>query len=71
MKTIFKLVLLCNASKFILVHNHPSGDAAPSNDDINSSKRILQAGELLGISLMDSLIIGKNSYTSLVECGLL
>ena len=62
--------LLANATNFILIHNHPSGSTNPSNEDIRVSKRLKEAGNLLNIQMVDSLIIG-DTYYSLKENGLL
>ena len=48
-------------------HNHPSGETTPSQQDIQLTKRLYEAGELLGIKLLDHLIIGDGSFTSLKE----
>lgn len=55
----------------ILVHNHPSGDATPSREDCQFTKRVVEAGNLMGIPLLDHVIIGDNSYVSLRERGIL
>lgn len=57
--------LLCGAVSIIVVHNHPSGDAAPSKEDINVTKRIKKAGEVIGIGLLDHIIIGDGYYSFL------
>ena len=49
------------------MHNHPSGDATPSNNDISVTRSVSDAGELIGIKLLDHIIIGDNSYVSLKE----
>ncbi len=54
----------------IFVHNHPSGDPEPSRDDIATTKRLVEAGEILGIKVLDHLIIGDGKYISLKEKGL-
>ena len=54
----------------ILLHNHPSGDPTPSKEDCLYTRRIQQAGNLLGIPLLDHIIIGDNSYVSLKERGI-
>lgn len=59
------------AVNIILVHNHPSGDPSPSSEDIRVTKRMKEAGNLIGITLMDHIIIGDNKYISLKEQGLL
>ncbi|MDU2212035.1 MAG: JAB domain-containing protein [Eubacterium sp.] len=51
----------------MLLHNHPSGDAAPSHNDIAVTDRIVQAGKILGVQVIDHIIIGDNTYTSLKE----
>ncbi|MBQ1189747.1 MAG: hypothetical protein IIX57_04980, partial [Lachnospiraceae bacterium] len=51
--------------------NHPSGDPTPSNDDCMFTKRVAEAGKMIGISLLDHIIIGDNSYVSLKERGIL
>lgn len=60
-----------HAVNLALVHNHPSGDPAPSNEDIRLTKRAVQAAEIIGIRIIDHIIIGDNSYISLKERGLL
>ncbi|MDK2808036.1 MAG: repair protein RadC [Clostridiales bacterium] len=59
------------AIHMILIHNHPSGDPEPSNADVLITKRIEEAGTLLGIKLMDHIIIGDNRYISLKKKGIL
>lgn len=59
-----------DAVNMILVHNHPSGDPSPSPEDIRVTKRLKEAGDLIGITLMDHIIIGDNKYISLKEQGL-
>lgn len=69
-REIFVNALKYEAVNIIILHNHPSGDPTPSNDDIYSTKRIKEAGSLIGIKLMDHIIIGDNRYVSLKERGL-
>ena len=59
------------ASSMILAHNHPSGDASPSKDDLELTRRLKDAGELLGIEVLDHLIITADSHVSLKEQGIL
>ena len=54
-----------------MLHNHPSGDPTPSKEDIVVTKRMKEAGELLGVTLMDHIIIGDNRYISLKEQGMI
>ena len=66
---IFKRVLLSNAKNIIVAHNHPSGNTTPSNDDVFISKRLMEAGQLFGINLLDHIIIGDDEFYSLKENG--
>ncbi|MBF7016911.1 RadC family protein [Staphylococcus durrellii] len=83
-KTIFKGTLnssiihpreiYCEAIRWsshalIVAHNHPSGDVTPSNEDIKTTQRLVECGDILGIGLLDHIIIGHNNYLSLVESG--
>ena len=61
----------CHAVSLILVHNHPGGDPEPSGCDREITQRIYEAGELLGIRLLDHIIIGDRSYTSFKERGMM
>lgn len=67
----FKPALLANATAVILAHNHPSGDPTPSPEDIQITRSLAQAGNLLGIEVLDHLVIGDERYVSLKERGLL
>ncbi len=62
--------LLSSAAAIILIHNHPTGDPAPSSEDIAITKRLNEAAEIIGIKILDHIIIGE-SYMSFVERGLL
>lgn len=66
-RDIFAQALKYNAVSIILLHNHPSGDATPSRNDLAVTQRIREAGVIMGIHLIDHIIIGDNSYTSLKE----
>ncbi len=70
-REIFVQALKQEAVNIILIHNHPSGDPTPSAEDLRVTKRIREAGNFVGISLMDHIIIGDNRYISLKEQGLL
>lgn len=54
----------------IVVHNHPSGDPTPSRDDVEMTRQMVEAGQLLGIDVLDHIVIGRQSYVSLRERGL-
>jgi DNA repair protein RadC len=70
-REVFKSAILESAAAVILAHNHPSGDAAPSSDDIELTKRLLEAGEIIGIKVLDHVIIGDGQFISLKERGLM
>ena len=69
-REIFQKALLANAVSIIVMHNHPSGDPKPSREDVEITKRIAEAGKLIGIELLDHIIVG-DTYTSLKEKGYL
>ena len=66
-KVIFKTILLSNASAFIMVHNHPSGDSTPSKQDYEITNILKKASKLLDINFLDHIIIGNNNYISCME----
>lgn len=66
-RDIFKEAYLLSASSFICIHNHPSGDATPSNEDINITNHLKEIGILHGIGLVDHIIIGNNNYYSFYQ----
>lgn len=68
-REIFKEALLTDASSIICVHNHPSGNCNPSNEDINITKKLLELGNKLGIKLLDHMIIGNTNFYSFYENG--
>ena len=71
-REVFKLAYMMNAASIILAHNHPSGNAEPSSEDLAITKQLVDAGKILGIPLHDHIIVTENnSYTSLTERGLL
>jgi DNA repair protein RadC len=67
---VFEPALRAGAAQLILIHNHPSGDPEPSPQDRQMTERLRAAGDLLGILVTDHVIIGRSSYSSLVERGL-
>lgn len=69
-REVFIEALKHNAVHVILLHNHPSGDPTPSREDILITKRVINAGEIIGIKLIDHIIIGDGDYISLKEQGL-
>ena len=69
-REVFKAAILANAASLILAHNHPSGDPTPSPEDIAVTRRIAEAGELLGIELLDHVVVGHGGrFVSLKEKG--
>ena len=68
-REIFIQALTHHAVRIILVHNHPSGDAAPSTEDIAVTKRLIEAGKLIGIELLDHIIIGHQHFENLCSDG--
>lgn len=71
-REVFKRALMQNANSIILAHNHPSGDTTPSSEDISVTKRLDEAGNLLGVDVLDHIIVGANgNYKSFKEEGLL
>ena len=70
-REVFQRAIKRSSSAIILVHNHPSGDPSPSNEDIKITKRLQEAGNIVGIEVLDHIIIGDGNYCSLKEKGLL
>lgn len=70
-REVFKPAILASANALILAHNHPSGDPTPSSEDIGVTKRLVEAGKLLGIPVLDHIVVGENTYCSLTERGII
>jgi DNA repair protein RadC len=70
-REVFEPAIKYSAAQLIIVHNHPSGDPQPSQDDISITKRLIEAGKLLGIEVIDHIIITKNAFLSFQEYNLL
>lgn len=68
-REVFRAAMKCSSAAIICAHNHPSGDPAPSPEDIALTSRLLQAGEIVGIDVLDHLIIGDSRFVSLKEKG--
>ena len=68
-REVYKAAVLANAAAIIAVHNHPSGDPTPSPEDYALTERLKEAGEILGIRLLDHVVIGHNRFYSLVDHG--
>ena len=68
-REVFRDGLLANAAALVLAHNHPSGDPEPSRDDEAVTRRLVRAGELIGIELLDHLVVGGQRWVSLARRG--
>ena len=68
-REVYKVAILGNAASLILLHNHPSGDPTPSNEDLQITNRLCQIGEVLGIKVLDHVVIGDGRYVSFVDDG--
>jgi DNA repair protein RadC len=66
-REVFKVAIENNSASIILLHNHPSGNTEPSNEDITLTKKMVEAGKIFDIQVFDHLIIGGNNYTSFVD----
>jgi DNA repair protein RadC len=69
LRIIYKLALENNATSIILAHNHPSGNILPSEADIKLTQKIIDAGKIMNIKVLDHLIIGHNEYYSMADQG--
>ncbi|MBO5319027.1 MAG: JAB domain-containing protein [Ruminococcus sp.] len=70
-REVFQKALLANAVSIVLIHNHPSGECTPSREDIKVTQRLVEAGNILGIQVLDHIVIGRPGFTSLKEKGYL
>lgn len=71
-REVYRVAIAKNAASLILAHNHPSGDCEPSDDDVALTKRLSEAGGILGIEVLDHIIVGDGEgFISFKECGLL
>lgn len=70
-REVFKTACLSNAAACLLIHQHPTGDPTPSTEDISITRRLKEAGEIMGIKVLDHIIVGDGEYLSFVERGLL
>ena len=68
-REIFRDALLINAAALVLAHNHPSGDPEPSQDDERVTARLVRAGQLVGIEVLDHLVVGERRWVSLARRG--
>lgn len=70
-REVFKKAILSNSSHVIVAHNHPSGDPSASDDDITTTRRLVESGKILGIAVVDHMIVAQNSFVSLKEQGII
>lgn len=70
-REVFNQAILRHASHVIVAHNHPSGDPTPSKEDVITTKRLVEAGKILGIAVADHIIVTNNAYFSLKERGMI
>jgi len=70
-REVFRLAIAEGAAGIVVVHNHPSGDPTPSNDDRAVTRQMVEAGKLLDIPVYDHVVIGNGRYVSFAEAGLL
>jgi len=68
-REIFREAVRCSAARIICSHNHPSGDPAPSQNDLEFTNRLRKCGEMMGIEVLDHLVIGNDNYVSIREEG--
>ena len=66
-REVFKKAIMMSSNSLIIAHNHPSGDTAPSQEDIKVTNDLKKCGEILQINLLDHIIIGKDSYKSIID----
>jgi DNA repair protein RadC len=70
-REVFKAAIIANSAAVILVHCHPSGNPDPSNEDLEITRRLAEAGKILGIEVLDHVIVGEGCWVSLKERGIL
>ena len=70
-REVFLPAVGSSAASVILAHNHPSGDVTPSREDLDLTRRMVQAGDIMGIEVLDHLIIARDRFLSLKEAGML
>ncbi|TVY11902.1 RadC family protein [Paenibacillus cremeus] len=70
-REVFRAAIKRSSASIVCVHNHPSGDPTPSPEDISMTRRLVEAGDLIGIEVLDHIVIGDQSFVSLKELGLM
>jgi len=70
-RELFKEAISCLSASVVVCHNHPSGDPTPSQEDLDITKRLMEAGKIIGIDLLDHVVVGDGRWVSLKEKGLM
>ena len=70
-RELFREAIRANAAAMILAHNHPSGDASPSAEDLETTRRLIEAGQMMGIQVIDHIILASGGSLSLKRTGLI
>lgn len=72
-RELYRLAVECSAASVVVTHNHPSGDPAPSNADISLTRRLVKAGDVLGVELLDHIVLGggEDNFVSMRDKGLM
>ncbi|WP_172254726.1 RadC family protein [Saccharibacillus deserti] len=70
-REVFRAAIKCSSASIVCAHNHPSGDPAPSPEDISLTRRLVEAGRIVGIDVLDHIVVGDGTYVSLKEQGLM
>jgi DNA repair protein RadC len=70
-RELFKEAISCLAASVIVSHNHPSGDPTPSQEDLDVTQRLIEAGKIIGIDLLDHVVVGDGRWVSMKERGLM
>ncbi|WP_197031731.1 RadC family protein [Paenibacillus massiliensis] len=70
-REVFRAAIKCSSASIICAHNHPSGDPTPSKEDVQLTQRLIEAGSIVGIDVLDHIVIGDGQYVSLKERGLI
>jgi len=68
-REVFKAAILANAASVAFAHNHPSGDPAPSRENLELTRRLVRAGELLGTPMLDHVVVARRGHVSIAERG--
>ncbi|MEE3043503.1 MAG: DNA repair protein RadC [Candidatus Latescibacterota bacterium] len=68
-REVFQVAVAKSAASIVLAHNHPSGDVSPSRDDVDLTRRLQRAGDIMGVDILDHLIIAADQFLSLKEQG--